>query len=284
MREWIKDEFPSAFNPSNVRLQVVFSKCMPPINSNRCSSWLLVLFIKVFKFYFYLFFCFVSRSVGCRNSNRVVGVYRIATFIFVYKCSLINNLGMRIAFASINTIIVFLVNIAIFSKVWQSAYREFRYFSTVVGCSEFDCRTIALIHGNAVVGIANLFAIKIQLWRDFIAFCRWHIFIFCTTRNKGVSRMSSSTIRAAICPSKGIFDFFIGYVWSKLQLAMHVNSVINVSCCYANAIVVAVIRSLVWWESLFNSRIQSIWVNMEVIFYVLITWSARAYTYRVVVC
>ena len=134
---------------------------MPPINSNWCSSWLLVLFIKVFKFYFYLFFYFVSRSVGCRDSNLVVGVYRIATFIFVYKCSLINNLCIRFAFASINAIIVFLVNIAIFSKVWETAYREFRYFSTVVRCSEFDCRSIALIHGNAVVGIANLFAVQI---------------------------------------------------------------------------------------------------------------------------
>ena len=108
---------------------------MPPINSECIGGWGRILLVQVLKMYSDFLFCFVAGSVGCRNSNRVVGVYwRIA--VLVLKLNVFNNLGMRIAFASVNAIIVFLVNIAIFSKVWETAYRELRHLFAIVRRAE----------------------------------------------------------------------------------------------------------------------------------------------------
>ena len=143
--------------------------------------------ILVLKMYCNRLFCFIAGSIGCRNSNRVVGVYwRIA--VLVLKLNVLNNLCMRIAFASVNAIIVFLVSIASLSKIWESAYRELRHLFAIVGRAESNLWRFALIHVNAVVGIANLLAVQIQLWRQIVAFCALKIWFSpaLATRNKGV--------------------------------------------------------------------------------------------------
>ena len=177
----------AAIGSGNMLIELICSWLMTPINSNWCSGWSLMLKILVLKMYCNRLLCFIAGSVGCRNSNRVIGVYwRIA--VLVLKLNVFNFMFVRLSFSRVKTVGFILCKVCTIYVIRESAYRELRHLFAIVGSAESDLWRLTLIYVNAVVGIANLLAVQIQLWRQIVAFCALKIWFSpaLATRNKGI--------------------------------------------------------------------------------------------------
>ena len=150
----------SAVRSRNMLLELICSWLMTPINSNWGSGWSLMLKILVLKMYSDFLFCFVAGSIGCRNSNRVVGVYwRIA--VLVLKLNIFNFVFVRILFSCVKTFGFILCKVCVIYVIRESIYRELRHLFAIIGRAESNLWRLALIYGNATGVVCKLFAVQI---------------------------------------------------------------------------------------------------------------------------